>query len=161
TPLQRTSAPRTGAPRTGAPRTGAPRTAAPTAAAPAGARQVVLDDEDETRRPVRRGPGAARPVPAPKPTRTGGAEKRRGRLTLSTALTADEERERSIASFRRRTQRLKGHAASEAKEKLLREVTIPEVITIQELANRMSERAVDVIKLLMRQGQMAKITDTI
>src|SRR5262249_45368665 len=41
------------------------------------------------------------------------------------------------------------------------EVTIPEAITIQELANRMSERAVDVIKLLMKQGQMAKITDTI
>src|SRR6202041_1465069 len=47
------------------------------------------------------------------------------------------------------------------KEKLLRDVTIPEAITIQELANRMSERAVDVIKLLMKQGQMAKITDTI
>src|SRR5262249_26361498 len=83
--------------------------------------------------------------------------KRRGRLTLVTALTADEERERSVASFRRRTQRLKGHAANEPKEKLVREVTIPEVITIQELANRMSERAVDVIKLLMKQGQMAKI----
>jgi translation initiation factor IF-2 len=40
-------------------------------------------------------------------------------------------------------------------------VTIPEAITIQELANRMSERAVDVIKLMMKQGQMAKITDTI
>jgi len=78
-----------------------------------------------------------------------------------TALTADEVRERSVASFRRRTQRLKGHAANEAKEKLAREVTIPEAITIQELANRMSERAVDVIKLLMKQGQMAKITDTI
>ena len=78
-----------------------------------------------------------------------------------TALTADEVRERSVASFRRRTQRLKGHAANEAKEKLAREVTIPEAITIQELANRMSERAVDVIKLMMKQGQMAKITDTI
>jgi len=39
-------------------------------------------------------------------------------------------------------------------EKISREVTIPEVITIQELANRMAERAVDVIKLLMKQGQM-------
>jgi len=45
--------------------------------------------------------------------------------------------------------------------KLVREVTIPETITIQELANRMAERAVDVIKLLMKQGQMAKITDVI
>jgi len=125
------------------------------------ARKIVPEaDEEEAPRTVRRGPGAARPVPAPKPTRTG-PEKRRGRLTLVTALTADEERERSVASFRRRTQRLKGHAANEPKEKLVREVTIPEVITIQELANRMSERAVDVIKLLMKQGQMLKITDTI
>jgi translation initiation factor IF-2 len=70
-------------------------------------------------------------------------------------------RERSIASFRRRTQRLKGHVSNEAREKLIREVTIPEVITIQELANRMSERAVDVIRLLMKQGAMHKITDAI
>jgi translation initiation factor IF-2 len=58
-------------------------------------------------------------------------------------------------------QRLKGHAANEAKEKLVREVTIPEAITIQELANRMAERAVDVIRVLMQQGQMVKITDVI
>ena len=121
---------------------------------------TVEADEEEAPRTARRGPGAARPVPPPKPTR-GGAEKRRGRLTLVTALSADEERERSVASFRRRTQRLKGHASNEPKEKLVREVTIPEAITIQELANRMSERAVDVIKLLMKQGQMAKITDMI
>jgi translation initiation factor IF-2 len=141
-----------------------PKTAAPgpgAALAPVGTRKIVQEaDEEDTPRPVRRGPGAPRPAPAPKPTR-GGAEKRRGRLTLVTALTADEERERSVASFRRRTQRLKGHAANEPKEKLVREVTIPEAITIQELANRMSERAVDVIKLMMKQGQMAKITDTI
>ena len=73
-----------------------------------------------------------------------------------TALSADEERERSVAAFRRRVQRLKGHAADEPKEKLVREVTIPETITIQELANRMAERGVDVIKLLMKQGQMAQ-----
>jgi translation initiation factor IF-2 len=142
-----------------------PKTAAQpasTAVTPVSARRIVQEaEEEETPRPVRRGPGVPRPAPAaPKPAR-GGAERRRGRLTLVTALTADEERERSVASFRRRTQRLKGHAANEPKEKLVREVTIPEVITIQELANRMSERGVDVIKLLMKQGQMAKITDTI
>jgi translation initiation factor IF-2 len=54
-----------------------------------------------------------------------------------------------------------GHRADEQKEKLVREVTIPETITIQELANRMAERAVDVIKLLMKQGQMLKINDAI
>ena len=44
---------------------------------------------------------------------------------------------------------------------MLREVTIPEAISIQDLANRMSERAVDVIRLLMKQGQMATINDVI
>jgi translation initiation factor IF-2 len=80
---------------------------------------------------------------------------------LVTALRADEVRERSVASFRRRTQRLKGVASSEPKEKLVREVTIPEAITIQDLANRMSERGVDVIRLLMKQGQMVTINDVI
>src|SRR6202043_621305 len=64
-------------------------------------------------------------------------------------------------AFRRRVQRLKGHASDEPKEKLVREVTVPETITIQELANRMAERAVDVIKLLMKQGHMAQINDVI
>jgi len=66
-----------------------------------------------------------------------------------------------VAAFRRRVQRLKGHASDEPKEKLVREVTIPETITIQELANRMAERSVDVIKLLMKQGHMAQINDVI
>src|ERR1700731_152161 len=54
-----------------------------------------------------------------------------------------------------------GHRDTEPKEKLVREVIIPETITIQELANRMAERGVDVVRLLMRQGQMVKITDVI
>jgi translation initiation factor IF-2 len=123
------------------------------------ARPALEPDEEETPR-TRRGAGAARPAPAPKPAR-GGAQKNRGRLTLVTALSADEERERSVAAFRRRVQRLKGHANDEPKEKLVREVIIPETITIQELANRMAERAVDVIKLLMKQGHMAQINDVI
>lgn len=119
-------------------------------------------DEDEGPRQIRRGPGgAARPVVAPKPTHKPGPQKERGRLTVVTAFNADDVRERSIASFRRRTQRLKGHASNEPKEKLIREVVIPEAITIQELANRMAERAVDVIRMLMKQGAMHKITDVI
>ncbi|HET9903203.1 MAG TPA: translation initiation factor IF-2 [Xanthobacteraceae bacterium] len=126
------------------------------------ARVALEPDDEETKRPTRRGPGAgpAKPAPAPKPSR-GGAEKRRGRLTLVTALDADEERERSVASFRRRVQRMAGHRQAENKEKIAREVTIPETITIQELANRMAERAVDVVRLLMKQGHMAKSTDLI
>ena len=102
-----------------------------------------------------------RPAVPPKTTHKPGPQKERGRLTLVTALNADDVRERSIASFRRRTQRLKGHHADEPKEKLIREVVIPETITIQELANRMAERGVDVIRMLMKQGAMHKITDVI
>jgi translation initiation factor IF-2 len=141
------------------------RPATTTAAAPpARAPGVAADasDEDEGPRQIRRGPGGAvRPVAPPKTTAKPAPQKQRGRLTLVTALNADDVRERSIASFRRRTQRLKGHAANEPKEKLIREVVIPEAINIQELANRMSERAVDVIRLLMKQGAMHKITDVI
>ena len=143
------------------------------AAAPAAARPAVpvgrapgvaadATDEDEGPRQIRRGPGGvARPATPPKTTAKPAPAKQRGRLTLVTALTADDVRERSIASFRRRTQRLKGHQSNEPKEKLIREVIIPEAINIQELANRMAERAVDVIRLLMKQGAMHKITDVI
>jgi translation initiation factor IF-2 len=136
------------------------RPAIPVARAPGIAADIT--DEDEGPRPMRRGPGGAlRPAAAPKTTAKPSPQKQRGRLTLVTALNADDVRERSIASFRRRTQRLKGHQTNEPKEKLIREVVIPEAINIQELANRMSERAVDVIRLLMKQGAMHKITDVI
>src|SRR6201998_4673004 len=136
------------------------RAAVPAARAPGVAADI--SDEDEGPRQVRRGPGGvARPVTPPKTNAKPAPQKQRRRLTLVTALNADDVRERSIASFRRRTQRLKGHASNEPKEKLVREVTIPEAITIQELANRMSERAVNVIRLLMKQGAMHKITDVI
>ncbi|UWU69268.1 translation initiation factor IF-2 [Bradyrhizobium sp. NC92] len=174
-----TATPAAGAPRPGAPasRPGTTTTARPgtTTARPAtttaqrpggpagrGPAVAAEADDDEAPRQIRRGPGgAARPVVAPKPTHKPGPQKERGRLTVVTALNADEVRERSIASFRRRTQRLKGHASNEPKEKLIREVVIPEAITIQELANRMAERAVDVIRMLMKQGAMHKITDVI
>jgi translation initiation factor IF-2 len=99
-------------------------------------------------------------VPTPRPAR--GAEQRnRGRLTVANATSIEEERTRSVASFRRRTQRLKGLGAQDHKEKIAREIVLPEAITIQELAGRMSERAVDVIKLLMRQGRMVTLTDVL
>ncbi|MBI1202358.1 MAG: translation initiation factor IF-2 [Rhodopseudomonas sp.] len=134
---------------------------APVAARP----KLEAEAEDEaprvSRRPGGGGAGAARPAAARPAAPRGAPTKERGRLTLVNALRADEVRERSVASFRRRTQRLKGHASNEPKEKLVREVTIPEAITISDLANRMSERAVDVIRLLMKQGQMATINDVI
>jgi len=101
------------------------------------------------------------PVQVPRPSAPRGPGKDRGRLTLQTATSgADEERVRSHAAYARRIQRLKGRV-NEPKEKIAREVILPETITVQELANRMSERGVDVIRLLMKQGEMHKITDVI
>ena len=122
----------------------------------------VAEEEEEAKRIIRRPGMPTKVITPPKPERTKpGDEKRRGRLTVTTATGDDDERTRSVAAFRRRVQRLKGHASNEPKEKISREVIIPETITIQELGNRMAERAVDVIRFLMKQGQMVKITDVI
>ncbi len=120
--------------------------------------KALEPEETEPKRFVRRPSGLA--VPRPMPSRAGEL-KSRGRLTVATATMADEERMRSVASFRRRVQRLKSFGGTEPKEKISREVVLPETITIQELANRMSESSVDVIHLLMKQGAMHKITDAI
>jgi translation initiation factor IF-2 len=119
--------------------------------------------DEETPRPLVRRPGMpVRPVVPPKPERAkAGQEKQRGRLTLTTAFESEEERARSVAAFRRRVQRMTGKVQAEPKDKIQREVVIPEVITIQELANRMAERAVDVVRLLMKQGVMKKPDDVI
>jgi translation initiation factor IF-2 len=157
-PAQSPSIPRV-APAAPAPSPPGTLTRAP-AAAPAGAA------EEATPRAIVRRPALALPpgqkvvIPTPRPTRTG-AERNRGRLTVTSATSGEEERTRSVAAFRRRTQRLRGHGAQEQKEKIAREIVLPEAITIQELANRMSERAVDVIKLLMRQGRMVTLTDVL
>ena len=139
--------------------------AKPTAAAVRPGVRPALEAEEEEAPKFRRGPGGAmRPAAPPqRPTRAAktATERPRGRLTLVNALTADEVRERSDASFRRRNRRQMGQISNEPREKVTREVTIPEAITIQELANRMSERAVDVIKILMKQGQMVTINDVI
>lgn len=88
-------------------------------------------------------------------------ERRQTKLTVTTALD-DTPRQRSLASIRRRREReRRQHSTPMQTQKISREIILPEVITIQELANRMAERAVDVIKLLMKQGQMSKITDII
>jgi translation initiation factor IF-2 len=69
---------------------------------------------------------------------------------------------RSLASMRRRRERERRQSAGmEQNEKVSRTIQLPDTISIQELANRMAERAVDVIKILMQQGMMAKITDVI
>ena len=87
-------------------------------------------------------------------------KRRKGKLTISEALN-ENERQRSLASIRRRQEKAKKKAIINdiPKEKISRNVVIPESITVQELSNRMAERGVDVIKSLMQQGVMVKIND--
>ncbi|NKB50702.1 MAG: translation initiation factor IF-2 [Rhizobiaceae bacterium] len=103
-----------------------------------------------------------RPKETPKPSRPkGGDDRRRTKLTLNNALNANTERSRSLASMRRQREKQKRGQQTGPREKVMREVTIPDTITIQELANRMTERAVDVVKFLMEQGQMMTPGDII
>jgi translation initiation factor IF-2 len=125
---------------------------------------AALKGGEEEPRVARRPLGPMLPqkvlIPTPRPARSG-EQRNRGRLTVANATAIEEERTRSVASFRRRTQRLKTMGAQDHKEKISREIVLPEAITIQDLASRMSERAVDVIKLLMRQGRMVTLTDVL
>ena len=99
---------------------------------------------------------------AKSPVKAGDERRERIKLTINNAFD-EAQRERSLASLRRKREREKLRQAGvvQPRDKVMREVIIPEVITIQELANRMTERSVDVIKLLMGQGAMHKINDVI
>ncbi|WP_113554442.1 translation initiation factor IF-2 [Hyphomicrobiales bacterium] len=137
--------------------------------APAGAlRGRKVDNEKDDDRGPRPGAGPARgkvvrPEPAKVPARPKGDDGRRqGKLTLTTAADEDSgQRARSLSAMRRRQEKFKRSQMQETREKISREVILPETITIQELSQRMSERAVDVIKFLMKEGQMMKPGDLI
>ncbi len=123
----------------------------------------VGDGTEETRRTADRKRGTSATPPPKTPSRKPTPGRRpRGKLTISNALN-DQPRQRSLASMRRRIERGKKQARGTAQPqaKVLREVVIPESITVQELANRMSERAVDVVRLLMQQGNMLTSDDVI
>lgn len=96
----------------------------------------------------------------------GGEDKwRGGRVNMSALMRGDEDegRGRSLASIKRAREKERQKMSGQAKpaEKVYREVVIPETITVQELASRMSERGADVVKQLMKMGVMATITQTI
>jgi len=117
----------------------------------------VVEEEEEAA--GKKGAKTAAKAPAARKTT---ADRRRGKLTVTRALSEDDERMRSVASYRRHLQRVnKGAAAQPAGPAGPREVTIPETITVAELANRMARRAVDIIKVLMKNGVMATVNDTI
>ena len=173
-PRPQDARPRDQGARPGAARPGGPAPARPDAAKPGEVRKApgevvalrrnrqveeVPEDDDDR---ARRSKGGV-PVKAPRPPVKGADERRSGgRLTVDKLLN-DEQRERSLASLRRKRERDQRRAMGiqQTREKIMREVTIPEVITIQDLANRMTEKSVDVIRLLMKQGTMYKINDVI
>ncbi|MFN4309751.1 MAG: translation initiation factor IF-2 [Ferrovibrio sp.] len=130
-------------------------------AAPIGAR-VAVDDDEEGGSKRRGAGGKAAPAKAAPSRGRDGAQRRAGKLSVTSALD-ENERVRSVASFRRRIEREKRamHQGATEQQKILRDVVIPETITVQELANRMAERGVDVIKALMKMGVMATINQTI
>jgi len=126
---------------------------------------AAVEDEPETKSkplvraaPIKRiaTPEVARPVKA-----KGEEDRRRGKLTLTSATSDDDTRGRSLSAMRRRQEKFKRAMHQEPREKISREVVLPETITIQELAQRMSERSVDVVKYFMKQGQILKPGDVI
>jgi translation initiation factor IF-2 len=127
----------------------------------AGKMAVPAEEEEEPTgalRPGRR-PELKRPAT---PVRRDEHRRRTGKLTVTRALDDDAgERMRSLASVRRARERERQRMLLKEQPKIVREVVIPETITIQELANRMAERAADVIKSLMRMGVMATINQVI
>jgi translation initiation factor IF-2 len=133
---------------------------------PSTTRRPVVE-EDDGRGPRRSGAGptsAKAPVKAEvRPAKAKVEVDNRRKLTVTSVTSDDGEgvRGRSMAATRRRQEKFRRSQMQEVREKVLREVVLPETITIQELAQRMSERAVDVIKYLMKQGSMLKPGDII
>lgn len=98
-------------------------------------------------------------------TKSAGDRRRGGKMTLSQALDGEGGgRTRSLAAVKRarEKEKMKAKLANQGEQKkIVREVTIPEVLTVQELANRMAERGVEVVKTLMKLGVMATINQSI
>lgn len=103
-------------------------------------------------------------------SRKGEQRRRTSRLTINNALNGEdgegEGRTRSLAAQKRarerdRVKQQQAEALKQSKEKITREVVVPEIITVGELANRMSERGANVVKILMNMGVMATINQTI
>ncbi|RFD21049.1 translation initiation factor IF-2 [Komagataeibacter melaceti] len=123
------------------------------------------DGGEEERRPSRR-PGSAAPSRRP----SGGAKKnndsrRAGRIDVQAAIEGDDDKTRSLASVRRQRERERRQAELERlrsdQVRVVRDVVLPETITVQELANRMAARQGEVIKALMKMGVMATVTQSL
>ncbi len=94
--------------------------------------------------------------------------RRAGKLTITQALESEDEdldlrRGRSLAALRRQREkeRQQGQEQRSRREKVIREVVVPETISVADLANRMAERATDVVRILMKLGVMASVNHVI
>jgi len=108
---------------------------------------------------------ARRPEPA-RPTRPGqrGGDDRRhsGKLTVTRALAGDDDRSRSLAALRRaREKEKRAYSQSGPREKQVRDVVVPDSITVGELANRMAEKAADLVKALFKMGTPVTVNQSI
>ncbi len=150
------------------------RPATPTPGAPAAPASETLRlrptraEEEEENRPRRPGPGgplAARKPPAPAPKKVVDDRRRPGRIDVQAAIEGEDDRVRSLASVRRQRERERRQAELERlrsdQVKVVRDVILPDHITVQELANRMAARTPDVIKSLMKMGVMATVTQSL
>mgnify|MGYP002654458080 CR=1 FL=1 len=124
-----------------------------------------------------RGPASAKPGLSPRKTdrdrddradkgakRTTGDDARRtGKLTLNDALAGEGGRQRSLAAMKRKQEKARAKALGlgQKAEKQVRDVQLPETIVVSELANRMAERAADVVKSLMKMGMMVTMNQAI
>jgi translation initiation factor IF-2 len=124
------------------------------------------EDDDEAR-PARR-PGAGglpRKPPVAAPRKAVDDRRRAGRIDVQAAIEGEDDRVRSLASVRRQRERERRQAELERlrsdQVKVVRDVILPEQITVQELANRMAARTGDVVKALMKLGVMATVTQTL
>jgi len=145
----------------------AARRAEQEAAAPssAPAAPAAADDEDERpghARPKHHAPAAKRPEPA-RPARGRDDRRHAGKLTVSRALSGDDDnRARSLAALRRaREKDRRHHMQSGPAAKQVRDVVVPDAISVQELANRMAERAADLVKALFKMGMVVTVNQTI
>ena len=133
--------------------------AQPEAPAPAA---LEADEEDRGARRHGHAPAAKRPEPA-RPSRGRDEHRHRGKLTVSRALSGeDDSRARSLAALRRaREKEKRHHQEAGPAQKQVRDVVVPEAITVQELANRMAERGADLVKALFKMGMPVTLTQTI
>ena len=120
---------------------------------------IEVEEKEQEGRSKRSAPRPAEKRPT---ARRQEPRRRSGKLTVAQALN-DDERVRSLASVRRARERERRNLRAQPQEavKIIREVVVPETITVQELANRMTERGVEVIRSLMKLGVMATLQQTI